>query len=225
MPAEVEAALLAHPAVAEAGVFGRPDPEWGEAVTACVVLRAPLEPAELRAFAARRLAPFKVPKSDRARRRRYPATRRGSCCAASCARTSSGRWSRSSSVKRRTVIAAGSERGVPDPVVDLGRGRVVAGAVDLDAQPGPGEVDLEAVDVDVLARLGKPGAAHQPAGTASRAGSATRRCPLWCSRSASSSTLEPAAPGARAIAARVASRSNSLRTRPRGSRSRAPRRP
>ena len=63
MPSEVEAALLAHPAVAEAGVFGRPDPEWGEAVTAHVVLRAPLEPAELRDFAATRLARFKVPKT------------------------------------------------------------------------------------------------------------------------------------------------------------------
>ena len=37
MPQEVEAALLSHPAVREAGVFGRPDPEWGEAVTAFVV--------------------------------------------------------------------------------------------------------------------------------------------------------------------------------------------
>jgi O-succinylbenzoic acid--CoA ligase len=63
MPSEVEAALLAHPAVAEAGVFGRPDPHWGEAVTAHVVLRAPLEPAELRDFAATRLARFKVPKT------------------------------------------------------------------------------------------------------------------------------------------------------------------
>lgn len=63
MPTEVEAALLAHPAVAEAGVFGRPDPEWGEAVTAHVVLRADADPAELRAFAAQRLARFKVPKS------------------------------------------------------------------------------------------------------------------------------------------------------------------
>jgi O-succinylbenzoic acid--CoA ligase len=62
MPAEVEAALLAHPAVAEAGVFGRPDPEWGEAVTAHVVLRSAAHPAELRAFAATRLARFKVPK-------------------------------------------------------------------------------------------------------------------------------------------------------------------
>jgi O-succinylbenzoic acid--CoA ligase len=63
MPSEVEAALLAHPAVAEAGVFGRPDAKWGEAVTAHVVLRTPLEPAALREFAAARLARFKVPKT------------------------------------------------------------------------------------------------------------------------------------------------------------------
>jgi O-succinylbenzoic acid--CoA ligase len=62
MPAEVEAALLEHPAVAEAGVFGRSDPEWGEAVTAAVVLRAPADAAELRAHCAARLAGFKVPK-------------------------------------------------------------------------------------------------------------------------------------------------------------------
>ena len=61
MPAEVEAVLLSHPAVAEAGVFGRPDPEWGEAVTACVVLRGPAD--DLLAFARERLAPFKVPKT------------------------------------------------------------------------------------------------------------------------------------------------------------------
>jgi acyl-coenzyme A synthetase/AMP-(fatty) acid ligase len=61
MPTEVEAALLAHPAVAEAAVIGRPDPEWGEAVTALVVLRAPAP--DLRAFARERLAPFKVPKT------------------------------------------------------------------------------------------------------------------------------------------------------------------
>jgi acyl-coenzyme A synthetase/AMP-(fatty) acid ligase len=47
--------------VAEAGVFGRPDPEWGEAVTACVVLRRPAD--DLLDFARERLAPFKVPKS------------------------------------------------------------------------------------------------------------------------------------------------------------------
>ena len=62
-PAEVEAVLRAHPAVADAGVFGRPDPEWGEAVTASVVLRAPAEPQELREWVAGRLARFKVPKA------------------------------------------------------------------------------------------------------------------------------------------------------------------
>ncbi len=63
MPAEVEAALLAHPAVEQAGVFGRPDAQWGEAVTAYVVLRAEATPQELREFAAQRLARFKVPKA------------------------------------------------------------------------------------------------------------------------------------------------------------------
>jgi acyl-CoA synthetase (AMP-forming)/AMP-acid ligase II len=38
-PAEVEAALQRHPAVLECAVFGTPDPQWGEVVTAAVVLR------------------------------------------------------------------------------------------------------------------------------------------------------------------------------------------
>ena len=62
-PSEVEAVLRAHPAVADAGVFARPHPEWGEAVIARVVLRADATPDELRAFAAERLARFKVPKA------------------------------------------------------------------------------------------------------------------------------------------------------------------
>jgi o-succinylbenzoate---CoA ligase len=62
-PAEVESVLLEHPAVAEAGVFARPHPEWGEAVTARVVLRHEATEAELRGWARERLASFKVPKA------------------------------------------------------------------------------------------------------------------------------------------------------------------
>jgi acetyl-CoA synthetase len=40
-PAEVEAALLAHPAVADCAVVGLPDPVRGQAVTAFVRLREP----------------------------------------------------------------------------------------------------------------------------------------------------------------------------------------
>jgi O-succinylbenzoic acid--CoA ligase len=64
-PVEVEAVLLEHPSVADAGVFARPDPEWGEAVVAAVVPRdgSQVAPEELRAFCASRLAGFKVPKA------------------------------------------------------------------------------------------------------------------------------------------------------------------
>ena len=64
-PTEVEATLLEHPAVADAAVHPRADPEWGEAVIATVVLRegASAPPEELRAHCAARLAAFKVPKA------------------------------------------------------------------------------------------------------------------------------------------------------------------
>jgi o-succinylbenzoate---CoA ligase len=62
-PLEVEQALLAHPAVEDAGVVARPDPEWGEAVTAFVVLREQASADELRRWCGERLAPFKVPKA------------------------------------------------------------------------------------------------------------------------------------------------------------------
>ena len=62
-PAEVEAVLLEHPAVEDAGVFARPHPEWGEAVTARVVLRDAATEQELRDWAGERLARFKVPKT------------------------------------------------------------------------------------------------------------------------------------------------------------------
>jgi acyl-CoA synthetase (AMP-forming)/AMP-acid ligase II len=62
-PLEVEQALLAHPAVSDAGVAGLPDPDWGEAVTAFVVLRDPIGAGELRDWCRERLEAFKVPKA------------------------------------------------------------------------------------------------------------------------------------------------------------------
>jgi acyl-CoA synthetase (AMP-forming)/AMP-acid ligase II/2-polyprenyl-6-methoxyphenol hydroxylase-like FAD-dependent oxidoreductase len=61
---EVEEVLYAHPAVAEAAVFGLPHPQWIEAVTAAVVLRdgATASAADLIAHCRSRLAGFKVPK-------------------------------------------------------------------------------------------------------------------------------------------------------------------
>lgn len=64
-PAEVEAALHAHPDVGDAAVIGLPDDEWGERVHAVVAPRPgrTLAPADLDAFVADRLAGFKRPRS------------------------------------------------------------------------------------------------------------------------------------------------------------------
>jgi O-succinylbenzoic acid--CoA ligase len=67
-PAEVEAVLASHPAVAEAGVAGRPDPTWGAVPVAGLVLRpgaADPGDARLRAWCAERLARHKVPAAFR----------------------------------------------------------------------------------------------------------------------------------------------------------------
>jgi O-succinylbenzoic acid--CoA ligase len=64
-PTEVEAVLEEHPGVLESAVVGRVDEQWGEAVTALVVLRAGADDVTgevLRAHCATRLAPYKVPK-------------------------------------------------------------------------------------------------------------------------------------------------------------------
>lgn len=62
---EVEGALLTHDAVAEVAVVGLPDPKWGEAPHAFVVLRAGASTSEeaLRAFVRERLAHFKCPRA------------------------------------------------------------------------------------------------------------------------------------------------------------------
>ena len=61
---EVEAVIYRHPAVLEAAVFGIPDPQWGELVTACIV-RKPgqvLGADELIVHCRRFLANYKIPR-------------------------------------------------------------------------------------------------------------------------------------------------------------------
>jgi acyl-CoA synthetase (AMP-forming)/AMP-acid ligase II len=62
--AEVEQALLAHPAVKESAVIGLPDDKWGERVTAAVQLRPgrPVTDAELIDFVKKRIGSVKAPK-------------------------------------------------------------------------------------------------------------------------------------------------------------------
>jgi long-chain acyl-CoA synthetase len=64
-PAEVENALMAHPAIADVAVIGVPDEKWGE-VPKAMVVRKPdvaVTEEEIIAFAKQHLAGFKCPKS------------------------------------------------------------------------------------------------------------------------------------------------------------------
>ena len=67
-PLEIENVLHEHPAVADVGVFGIPDDEWGESVKAAIELRpgheaSPALEAEILGFAREHLARYKVPRS------------------------------------------------------------------------------------------------------------------------------------------------------------------
>ena len=64
-PREVDEVLMDHPAVQQVVTFAMPHPKLGEEVAAAVVLRdgAEAAPGEVRAFAAERLAGFKVPRA------------------------------------------------------------------------------------------------------------------------------------------------------------------
>jgi long-chain acyl-CoA synthetase len=66
-PAEVEAVIATHPSVADVGVFGIPDDEFGEAVKAAVELVDGADPvvveAELRTLCREQLAGYMAPRS------------------------------------------------------------------------------------------------------------------------------------------------------------------
>jgi malonyl-CoA/methylmalonyl-CoA synthetase len=61
---EIEAVLREHPAIEECAVVGLADPDWGEAVSAALVLveGGELELEALREWARERLAAYKVPR-------------------------------------------------------------------------------------------------------------------------------------------------------------------
>ncbi|MEO9137917.1 MAG: acyl-CoA synthetase [Jatrophihabitans sp.] len=66
-PAEIEGELVVHPAVADVAVYGIPDDQWGEAIKAVIQLAPGVVANEelteqIRAFAAARLARYKLPK-------------------------------------------------------------------------------------------------------------------------------------------------------------------
>lgn len=66
-PAEIEECLLAHPAVTEVGVIGKPDPDRGSIVKAFIRLSVGTEgtedlAAELKNHVRERLAPYKAPR-------------------------------------------------------------------------------------------------------------------------------------------------------------------
>jgi carbon monoxide dehydrogenase subunit G len=121
-PAEVEAALLRHPDVAEACVIGRPDPEWGQCVEAHVVVCGEGRPAEreLVAFCRRELAGFKVPRSF--------------VFAETLPRTSSGKLQRGT---LRAANAAPASLAACSPEEPAGRSGILAGeegAVKLESE-------------------------------------------------------------------------------------------
>ncbi len=64
-PLEIESVIYRHPDILEAAVIGVPDPQWGEALKAVIVLKpgGKLDSVELLSFCKERLSAYKVPKA------------------------------------------------------------------------------------------------------------------------------------------------------------------
>jgi len=64
-PLEIESVIYSHPDVLEAAVIGVPDPQWGEALKAVIVLKpgANIAGEQLQQFCKERLSAYKVPKT------------------------------------------------------------------------------------------------------------------------------------------------------------------
>lgn len=63
-PKEIEEVLYTHPSILEAAVIGVPDPQWGESVKACIVLKPgeKMTAEEVIAYCQENLASYKKPK-------------------------------------------------------------------------------------------------------------------------------------------------------------------
>ena len=97
--AEVEGALLAHPAVVEAAVVGEPDREWGARVAAYVVLAGEVPRDELVAHCRARLAGYKLPRAI------YPVRELPRTASGKVARTALVRFARYRAPRRRATAA------------------------------------------------------------------------------------------------------------------------
>lgn len=76
-PREVEDALVAHPAVAEAAVVSVPDDRWGEVVHAVVSVREPVADDVLDGWMRERVAGFKRPRAYHVREAALPKSAAG----------------------------------------------------------------------------------------------------------------------------------------------------
>jgi long-chain acyl-CoA synthetase len=62
-PAEIEAALIAHPDVVDAAVFGIPDERWGQSLHAVVEARTSMTADAIQAWCREKLADYKCPRT------------------------------------------------------------------------------------------------------------------------------------------------------------------